>query len=135
MNKKHIIWLILFSFGIKFSYLVFPIILDQGNGEKSAYDHYISIAKKNDSYWYERIAKQGYPEIQSKRDLGYSEGAEYKQSEWAFFPTYPALITSTSRLFGITFNNSTLIWSLIFSVLAILGIYWFGLLFFKEICN
>lgn len=132
MNKKHIIWLVLFSFGIKFCYLLFPVIQDQDNSKKSLYDQYIGIAKKNDSYWYERIATYGYPEIQHKRDIGYSEGADFKQSEWAFFPAYPALILFTSRALNITFNNSAFIWSLIFSVLAILGLYLFGLIFFKD---
>ena len=132
MKRKQILILILFSIGIKFSYLLIPVIVNQSGSDKPFYDQYISSVKKNDSHWYEKIAENGYSEISNIRDLGYSEGADFKQSEWAFFPFYPALNALTSKVFGLSFNNSALIWSLIFSALAIIGLYWFGLIFFKD---
>ena len=129
---KQILILILFSIGIKFLYLLFPIITNQNEPGKSLYDQYISIVKKNDSYWYQKIALDGYSKISNKKDLGYSEGADFKQSEWAFFPFYPASIALVSKVFDLSFNNSALILSIFFSILSILGLYWFGIIFFKD---
>ena len=45
---------------------------------------------------------------------------------------YPGLNAVTSKIFNVSFDTSALIWSILFSLLSILGIYWFGLIFFKD---
>ena len=42
------------------------------------------------------------------------------------------MIGSSSKILGIDFNFSALIWSVFFSTISILGLYWFGFLFFKD---
>ena len=37
----------------------------------------------------------------------------------------------TSNIFNISFDTSAFIWSILFSLLSVLGIYWFGLIFFR----
>ena len=130
MKLKHIVLLVLFTLGIKLAYLVFSIVINGSNPSLTV--QYFDCVKKNDSHWYQKIATKGYPKITNKRDLGFSEGPNYKQSEWAFFPLYPKLIASTSQFFNVTFDYSALIWSVLFSILSILGIYWFGCIFFKD---
>lgn len=109
-----------------------PGILDKQDSSGSLIGQYTEIAKKNDAYWYERISDTGYPVITSKRDLGYSEGENYKQSEWAFFPFYPALNKATIKIFNTSFNTSAFWWSMLFSLLAILGLYRYGLIYYKN---
>jgi hypothetical protein len=130
MNKRHILTLVLFSLGIKVFYLAISIAVH--GYEKDLYSEYVSIAKKFDSHWYEKIATKGYSEIRKREDIGFSDGKNFKQSEWAFFPFYPLLNISTMNLFDIDFDTSALIWSLILSIISILGTYWFGLIHFKS---
>jgi Gpi18-like mannosyltransferase len=132
MKRKHIILLILFSIGIKLGYLFFSVIINPNNSSKNLYNQYVSSVKKNDSYWFEWIAKNGYSKIHNKKDLGYSEGPIFKQSEWAFFPLYPMLNSITSDVLTIPFDFSALIWSLFFSTLSIIGLYWFGIFYYKN---
>jgi hypothetical protein len=131
MNIKHIISLILFSIIIKISYFSIPVITNE-NINANYFNQYINIVKKNDSYWYEKISLNGYSKIKNKRDLGYSEGAKFKQSEWAFFPLYPAINILNEKIFHLNFDTSSLLLSILFSILSIIGIYWFGLIFLKN---
>jgi len=130
MNRKHLIILISFSLVIKVLYLIFNYTIT--DNKSNLYNQYISICKKNDSYWYEKISNKGYPELRKREEIGFSKAEKYKQSEWAFFPFYPALNKYTSNLLGISFNTSALIWSTLFSTLAIIGIYWFGVNYFEK---
>ncbi len=130
MNKKHIFLLISFSLVIKVLYLIFNYTTT--DSKANLYNQYISIGKKNDTYWYEKISKKGYPELRKREEIGFSKAEKYKQSEWAFFPFYPALNKYTSNLLGIHFNTSALIWSTLFSTLAIIGTYWFGVTYFEK---
>ena len=116
--------------GIKLFYLSFSIAVN--DFKKDIYSEYIGLAKKFDSYWYEKIATKGYSEIRKKEDIGFSEGKDFKQSEWAFFPFYPLLNTCTIKILDIDFDKSAFIWSIVFSIISILGIYWFGLIFFQS---
>jgi hypothetical protein len=129
---KHIILLIAFILGIKLVYLLIPMISNPDFADKTPYRSYITIVKKNDAYWYKSIAEKGYPKVYTKRDLGYSEGPDFKQSEWAFFPFYPALNAFTMDSLKLNYNHSALLWSLVFSILAILGMYWFSLAYFEN---
>lgn len=120
------------SIGIKILYLTFPMVIGKANTDQSIYDQYIKITKKNDAYWYQKIATNGYPEITDERELGYAEGANIKQSEWAFFPFYPIVNKIIIDATGTNYNNSALIMSLLFSTLSLIGFFWFVLIFFKS---
>jgi hypothetical protein len=116
--------LLVISLLLKIAYLFFAfIILDDPS--VFSFDGYCKMIQRNDSGWYEKIAINWYPEITEKKDLGYNNGREFKQSEWAFFPLYPAM----NRVFicwpGIDFDMTGLIYSLLFSCLAFIGFYWF----------
>ena len=130
MNRKQIIKLILFSIGIKVLYFIFSTSLI--SSDESVYTQYIQLVKKNDSFWYEKIARNGYREIRVKEEIGFSEAEKYTQSEWAFFPFYSYLNRYTSKIFGLSLDLSSLIWSVLFSTLAIIGVYWFGILFLHD---
>ncbi len=129
---KHVILLVAFILGIKLVYLLIPMLTNPEFEDKSAYRSYITIAKKNDAYWYKKITDNGYPVVHEKRELGYSEGANCKQSPWAFFPFYPMLNAFTMDSLKINYNNSSLIWSIVFSIIAILSMYWFAQSFFQD---
>jgi hypothetical protein len=129
---KHVLLLVAFILGIKLVYLLIPMLTNPEFEDKSAYRSYITIVKKNDAYWYMGIAENGYPEIHDKRDIGYSEGPDFKQSAWAFFPFYPMLNAFAMDSLKINYNNSALLWSLVFSIIAILSMFWFALGFFQD---
>jgi hypothetical protein len=97
----------------------------------NVYEQYIQSVRKYDAYWYEKIANNGYPQVKDKKDLGYANEKDFKQSEWAFFPFYPKLIQGM-KAFGMSYNSAAFFLSLLFSFLSLAGMYWFGLIFFKE---
>ena len=129
---RNILILISFSVALKVSYLLFSIFLENGNENRTLFMEYVSIAKKNDSFWYEKITKEGYSKIKHKSDLGFSQGKNFKQSEWAFFPFYPYSILFCTKFFALNFNESAFLLSILFSILSIIGMYWFGLLYYKN---
>ena len=101
---------------------LFYLILNFSLGaDKTLY----STFKKNDSYWYEKISENGYREIRDPKQLGYSNKEEFIQSEWAFFPLYPATVNAVKNTFNSTWNQSALIISFIFSFAAIIAMYLF----------
>lgn len=91
---------------------------------KSMLDFHASF-KKNDSWWYQKIAQEGYPEIRVREEIGFSEGKVFKQSAWAFFPAYPMLISSVQWLFSCSSDKAMLAISLVCSILTFLGLYYF----------
>ena len=113
---RNILLIIGISIILKLSYLIYAYVLN-GNAEVLSINGYIDIIKRNDVGWYERISSNWYPKLSDIRDLGYSDGANFKQSEWAFFPFYPGLNRFTCNILQIPFNISGLLWSLIFSTL------------------
>jgi hypothetical protein len=130
MNLRHVVWLVVFTLGIKAVYLLFSLAVDAR--AENLYDQYVVLMKKNDAFWYEQIAVEGYREIRVKEEIGYSKGKEYTQSSWAFFPFYPLLNRYTMQILGIDYDLSALIWSLLFSLAALLAMYRFGCLFFND---
>ncbi len=132
MDIKKITLIILFSLLLKLLYLLFAIALNHNVQKNSLYHQYINLAIKNDAHWYEIIAENGYSKITNKRDLGYSKGANFKQSEWAFFPLYPLINRTTIKILNVPYDFSAFIWSLFFSTVACLGMYWFGMLYYKD---
>jgi hypothetical protein len=95
---KNILILLSFCLLLKASYLLLSVFLENGKDNKTLFNEYVSIVKKNDSFWYEKITKEGYSKINQKSDLGFSQGKNFKQSEWAFFPFYPFFNTGLIKL-------------------------------------
>jgi len=111
---------------IKIIYFLFAILVSsyyKDIGISFTYQSYTNTIKKNDSYWYDKISREGYSKITNKRDLGFHDGIHYKQSEWAFFPMYPLLIRGTNFILSSDFNSSGIFWSVIFSILGFIGFY------------
>jgi hypothetical protein len=129
---KNILILLSFCLLLKASYLLLSVFLENGKDNKTLFNEYVSIVKKNDSFWYEKITKEGYSKINQKSDLGFSQGKNFKQSEWAFFPFYPFSIRFCSNVFNLNFNESAFLISIVFSFLSVIGMYWFGLIYYKN---
>ena len=123
--KKDLILILVCSLLIKLIYVLFSIGLHDyiGKEEKLNYFAVIDVFKKNDAFWYEHIAVNGYSQIEDVKDLGYNDGSEYKQSEWAFFPFYPLLIYVTHKLTNLNIDSSFLLLSFIFSALGFIIFY------------
>lgn len=93
--------------------------------EKELSTSYVEMVKKNDSYWYQKITKGGYPELRTEDEIGYSKAEKFTQSEWAFFPLYPMLNYSIMELFQTDFDTSAFILSILFSFLSMVGLFYF----------
>ena len=126
--KQKIIILVAIAILVKVLYFAFAIGISNYTGSKSLktdYSGYISTLKKNDAYWYENIALNGYPKVEHKEELGFHDGSEYKQSEWAFFPFYPLTISTVSKIFNLTPDSASLLISYFFSILGFILFYLF----------
>lgn len=126
--RRNILIILIAALVIKLIYFGFAIGVFEFTdkpGFKPNYSGLISTLKKNDAFWYEQIALKGYPVISNKLDLGYSEGSEFKQSEWAFFPFYPFLIKILTYIPGVDTNLSFLLISLSLSMLGFVLFYVF----------
>lgn len=132
VHNKPLPFLVLCFLLLKISYLLFAQATNNVNPEQNLLDQYLSIVHKFDSDWYQIIAENGYPEIIEPEDLGYSKGADIKQSEWAFFPFYPMLAKGFMNISGLSFPVTGLILNLIFSMLCLIGFYLFSKFHFKE---
>jgi hypothetical protein len=131
MRPGNITKLLILSFAVKISYLIFAWLI-AGNSSILSVNGYSSIIQRNDSGWYEKIATGWYPRITDKTELGYSNGADFRQSEWAFFPFYPAMNRISIKLLKMDFDTSGLIISILFSTLAFAGFFLFCKLYLKE---
>ncbi len=131
MNIKNIFWIVVASILLKAAYLIFAYFVI-GNSSVFSINGYTEITKRNDTGWYEKIATNWYPKVEDKKDLGYSNGADYKQSEWAFLPFYPAINRACIKMLNIDFNTSGLLWSLLFSSFAFIGFYLFCEFYLKD---
>jgi hypothetical protein len=105
---------------LKLAYLTINFYYGEGKGFHSTF-------KKNDSYWYEQISENNYRAISETDSIGYSHNEKFKQSEWAFFPLYPALIKGTQNLLKFDFNSAAFLWSVILSLLGIFLCYFFSI--------
>jgi len=122
--------IIVFLFFIKLCYLGLAFFTN--HLQSLAFDPYVNTIKMNDSGWYEKITNEGYSIITNKRDLGYSEGPNIKQSEWAFFPFYPYANRFLIGIFDWNFNQSGFFLAMIFSVTSFLALYYFCVEYFKD---
>lgn len=132
MQNSHIIKLIVFSLAIKLIYFFFSCFVLEHSQNKTSFQCYINITKKNDTHWYQNIFNAGYPKLTKKEDIGYSNKKHFKQSEWAFFPFYPLLVKTTSIITGLDFDASAFLLSLFFSSLSIIGFYYFARIFIQN---
>lgn len=126
-----VVKILVLSILLKLAYLLFAYVV-HGNGSEISAGGYIRLIQRNDSGWYELIARDWYPEVTDKKDLGYSEGAVFKQSKWAFFPLYPGMNRALMLLTGLGFGITGFIYSLLFSSLTFTGFYWFCLIFYND---
>jgi hypothetical protein len=124
IRDKNLFGLLLISLLVKILYLVFAVII-QTTDTPLSFKRYTEITQRNDSGWFKIIAENGYPRITDKKDLGYSNKAEFRQSAWAFFPLYPLMNASLMTIPGFDFSLSGFILSILFSSLAFIGFYWF----------
>ncbi|MEV6115266.1 mannosyltransferase family protein [Streptomyces sp. NPDC052109] len=79
-----------------------------------------SLTHAWDSVWYLHIAQHGYG---SRLRIS---GSGAVQTDWAFFPLYPGLIRTVSRLLDVTAGEAGLLVSWSSAVLAAYGIYAIG---------
>lgn len=131
MSVKNIFKVLIASVLLKIAYLVFAYFV-LGNSSIFSFQGYSSIINRNDTGWYGKIAENWYPEITDVRDLGYSYKEDFKQSEWAFFPLYPAINRALMNACSITFDESAFIWSVLLSSLVFIGFYIFCELYTKD---
>jgi hypothetical protein len=132
MTKKYILTLIFFSFGLKILYLSFAIAFEKTDRSQTLYEQYKRAAWKNDSGYYQRIADEGYPAKKDFGEISNLEEGNYVDPAWAFFPLYPLAIKSISKVLKIKHVDSTFLISILFSTLSIIGVFWFGLIFYKD---
>ncbi|MBU6323947.1 MAG: hypothetical protein KJS92_00530 [Bacteroidetes bacterium] len=92
----------LFFLCLKFIYILLGLLW-QGNND------WLSVFHRNDSSWYALIAENGYPTVPPQ------PGTE---SEFAFFPLYPALVSIFMPLLG-TFHQAAFAFSLLTGLLLI----------------
>lgn len=128
---KNILILIFASFLVKFIYLSFNAIVAK-DASVISLESYIHLIKRHDSYWYERVTVEGYPEIRERNAIGSVIDGVYTQSNWAFFPLYPAMNKGVMKMFNTDFNHSAFYLSILFSLLSLIGFYYFALEQFKE---
>lgn len=128
---KVILKLIIASLLVKFAYLLLNAFIT-GNASSISLDSYIGLIKRNDSWWYERVVTDGYPEIREKDSIGSVIDGVWTQTQWAFFPFYPAMNRIVMKLFNTDFNHSAFFLSLLFSFLSLIGFYYFALQQLKD---
>jgi Gpi18-like mannosyltransferase len=136
--KKNIIKIIVLTLFLKIVYFSFALIVSELNtGYHIEFNktEFISLFKRNDSYWYQTAAEQGYPKITNPLDLGYSYGKYYKQSVWAHFPFYPLSIRFVEKVSDLNFAYSAFILSIIFSISSFIAFYLLSINVFKINTN
>lgn len=132
ISKNHLIKILAITLAMKAIYLISFYAFDKATGntiDRFSFDGICQTYKQADSYWYQKIAENGYRTIPTGQ-LGYSNAENYLQTEWAFFPMYPMLIKAL-MLTSLSFDASALIISLLFSFLAFSIFY----LFVKDTFN
>lgn len=133
--RRDILTIVITALLIKIIYFGFSICVYDITDKKSFKPDYtglISTMKKNDAYWYEKIALYGYPVVDDRSDLGFHDGKDFKQSEWAFFPFYPLAAKYTSRITGLSLDSSFFGLSLIFSLLCFILFYLFAGNYYQD---
>lgn len=134
-NKNYLIKIIGIYFLINLIYFLFSLFIANHSSLNLNPDleGYIQIHKKIDSYWYERIYDNGYQTITDEKQLGYHNSEkDYKLSEWAFFPLFVMILKVIGLPFSLTFGQSALIISAIFSILSFWSFFQICKLYFTS---
>lgn len=120
-NIPNSIKILFASLAIKLGYLLFAILLNTNNHNinyEFNLQSYSSLTAKNDAGWYLKIAENGYSKKYSAKEIGYSNGADFIQSEWAFFPLYPFILKAVSTISFLNLKQSGVLISFILSYLS-----------------
>jgi Gpi18-like mannosyltransferase len=127
MKMKNIFLIIIIALLLRVVYVLFYVGVEsyRGNKKSFSYETVIEVFKRNDAFWYEKIAINGYSSVDQNELIGFNKGSEFTQSEWAFFPFYPILIYITKVSTGLSINTSMLLLSIFFSVLGFAMFYVF----------
>ncbi|MDB4089052.1 mannosyltransferase family protein [Flavobacteriales bacterium] len=136
--KSNIFNILVLSVFLKILYIGFAFVLESNTdyfGCEHSTEGVISLFKRHDAYWYQNIHDNGYPEVNSRKELGWHNDAEYHQSRWGFMPGYPLAIKVISSLLNISFNASAFIISIVFSTLCFILFYWLSSLWFQKTKN
>jgi hypothetical protein len=132
--KINIFYIIILALALKVFYFVFALTVskfDVGYQAKCNTGEFFSLFKRNDSFWYQKAAEEGYPKVTNPMDLGYSYGKHFKQSVWAHFPFYPLSIRAVETCLKLNFEQSAFVVSLIFSSASFIAFYLLCLNMFK----
>lgn len=107
---KKVLIIILVAVLVKLTYFVFASSFGWND---STFD--TAILKKNDAFWYEKIAVDGHEKI-TPDQLGKCEEGNIEQSYYAFFPLYPFTIRAIMTLSNWSFDNVAFLLSVLFSI-------------------
>jgi len=127
---KRICYIFLLTIGLKISYFLFFKIC-YSNLEDARKDGWernlITLFSNHDSGWYERIAKDGYPRIAPSGDIGSSEGKQFHQTEWAFFPVYPLTVRAVMWISGADFTHAAFPLAILYCFLCFVAFYFLNI--------
>lgn len=126
MKYKNIIYIFLFAITIKIVYIFTAVLILKNAIDYSNFSTFIGdIFFRWDSHKYYSLIINGYPHSSP-------EILAEKDHIWAFFPLYPGIISVLMKVFSLSFNTAAFFWSLVSSLAAFLGIYWFCNLYFNN---
>jgi len=131
--KNKILTIIIIAITVKIMYVLFSLGYASFSEEVQIYHSQdaVELFKRNQSYWYERIAVEGHEKI-TPDQLGKCEAGDMQQSVYAFFPLYPFTVRFSMYAVNTGFNSMALFYSLVFSILLFVLFYKFVLLFYKS---
>lgn len=133
-ERKHILWILIIAIAIKLAYIGFAYLVDWQSsyfGFSHDVKGYVSLFKRNDTYWYESIHDRGYDEVTKPADLGWSNEESTHQSNWGFMPGYPMLTKVLSYL-GLSFDGAAFLLAFVFSIVCFLLFYWLASIWFEN---
>ena len=131
--KHKILTIIILAIAVKVIYVLFSMGYASFSDEVQIYNSQdvVELFKRNQAYWYEKIAVEGHQKI-SPDQLGNCEEGNMQQSAYAFFPLYPFTIRFTMYSVNMGFNSMAMMYSLIFSILLFVLFYKFVRLFYDS---
>jgi len=88
----------------------------------------IDILKRNDSFWYEKIAVNGHEKI-TPEELGKCDEDNIEQSYYAFFPLYPIVIGGSMWITGLGFDGVAFFYSIFLMLCLSILMYWYAFIF------
>lgn len=130
-NNSLVLLLIAAVIAIKIIYIITVAIYDRAL--PNSWEQLIATFNRNDSWWYEQIATNGYRDYllsdNNGNKLPFVEGV---QSTWAFFPLYPSLCALLMQILECSFNQSAFIWSIILSLAVAVLLFKVAKSYFKN---